>query len=238
MSQPLKIFTTLKVRNQTPIALMSHLEKLSFAAQKIFGYPLDLSPQRVLDALKDPLYKTGVWRLNIIVSSSVSLKITPYQESDSQEITLKTFQNRYQEPFAFVKKLPFKRHLFLKQARLLGYDDYIFLSQEGEFLETSVSNLFWIKGNTLYTPCPSLSLYSGCTLSHIIIAAQNLGLEIKKVKEKRLEKLLQSFVFICNSMKDFQAVSSIDEHLLKIDPNLMVKLQKSYELVVEEATAL
>ena len=117
----------------------------------------------------------------------------------------------------------------LKQANDEGYSDYIFTDERGNILETALSNLFWIKENTLLTPDQNLPLYFGVTLQTVIGAVKNLGYQVEEVMESNVDKLIDSKVFICNSLKEICPVFTINDKTCLYDQELVDNINQAYE---------
>ena len=64
----------------------------------------------------------------------------------------------------------------LGQARANGFDDYLRPASCGSLAETTVSNIFWIQDNSLYTPAKSLGILPGVVRTTILSLATDLGI--------------------------------------------------------------
>jgi len=102
-------------------------------------------------------------------------------------------------------------------AKERGCYDSVVCSVEGFILETGHSNLFWIKGNNLYTPDSSLPLLSGVSLSVVKDAAAKLGMEVHEVKVSLDEIPSDANVYISNAIIGYHPVTSIDGRQYPID---------------------
>ena len=61
-----------------------------------------------------------------------------------------------------------------------GCDESIFLNERGEVAEGSASNIFWVKGNTLYTPSIECGILPGTTRELLLSSAGQLGLDTEE----------------------------------------------------------
>lgn len=90
-----------------------------------------------------------------------------------------------------------------------GYFDDILLDYESNILETSSSNIFWIKDSIIYTPDLSCNILPGTMRLKLIELLQNKGYELRQVRE-RLDKLkLADEVFLTNSTMVVMPVRNI-----------------------------
>ncbi len=66
------------------------------------------------------------------------------------------------------------------EARDRGADDAVFLSHEGIVLEGPVTNVWWRRGETLYTPSLDLGILAGITRQTLLEEAGGLGYEVRE----------------------------------------------------------
>ena len=234
-------FSTIKIKEGSPIALKRHLEKFFWNFKALNEPASDFDLKALYTFLDEPLYQKGIWRLNIrgISKSEVSFNMTPYQDSHRTHTSLKIYSKPFSEPLAQFKKVDFSKRLeLLEEASVLGFDDWIFYDKEQHLLETSIANVFWVENETLYLPNASLPYYSGVTLQLVIESAQDLGLKVAFVKEKPSCLVQSKQVFICNSMKGIQGVSRIDNQELSINEELLKALERNYLILVNQEDAL
>lgn len=233
-------FTTLKVKNSTPIALKSHIEKFLWqfkAANQTLPH-LDL--EQLQHFILERSEANRVYRLNLKVddSNSIYYELNPYEEANSP-CSLRFFSKPFYEKESQFKKLAFDERLkLLNQAHQNKVDDWIFFDEDQNLLETTIANLFWIEKRTLYAPNPSLPYYQGVTMQFILQAALKLGYSLSFVKERPLALLQEKLVFICNSMKGIVQVNQIEGSSILTDNEIFYELQSSYEDLVNLEDAL
>lgn len=234
-------FSTIKIKNGSPIALKRHLDKFFWNFKALNQSPPNLDLKTLYTFLDDPLYRKGTWRLNVSGSSKgeVSFKMAPYQESLNCYCSLKIYSQPFSEPLAQFKKANFSKRLeLLEEAHSLGYGDWIFYDDEQHLLETTIANIFWVEDQTLFVPNASLPYYFGVTLQLVIESAKDLGLKVVFVKEKPSCLLQNKQVFICNSMKGIKAVNKIDNRELNVNEELLEALERNYLKLINQEDAL
>ncbi|GEA60640.1 aminodeoxychorismate lyase [Vibrio comitans] len=90
-----------------------------------------------------------------------------------------------------------------------GYQDGIVLDLNDHIVETTMANLFWVKGKTLYTPSMEKCGVSGVIRRLVIQDAQMLGMKVL-FGEFDMEHLLNANeVFMCNSLLGIAPVVKI-----------------------------
>lgn len=101
--------------------------------------------------------------------------------------------------------------LAVTDARKMGYDDAIFLTNEGTVSEGSAMNLFIIKDGKLVTPSRTEDILEGITRDTIItLAKQELGLETEERTIDRTELYHADEAFFCGTGAQVAAISHID----------------------------
>lgn len=129
----------------------------------------------------------------------------PYKKPDNVlfETGVNLITCRYVRPFAEVKTLNYftslrmhKKKLEFKAVDVLYHDDH--------FSETSRGNIFFIKGNSIYTP--KNNILKGITRKHILELVPSI-----KIEDIPADKLFEfDEVFISSSNKDILPVTNID----------------------------
>ncbi|MCG3729830.1 aminodeoxychorismate lyase [Vibrio cincinnatiensis] len=93
-----------------------------------------------------------------------------------------------------------------------GYPDGVCLDLDGFIVETTMANLFWIKGDELYTPNLCHAGVSGVARRIILQSAASLGLTVQ-LGHFPVEDLYQADeVFISNALLEVAPVTSITSH--------------------------
>ncbi len=224
------LFSTLKYQNKHILALDEHIKKLQLDYLSLFNKKWIFEKNDLFEYLLYQNLSSETHRLNIFATIPPSFKICPYDSYSEIDTKLKLFPKPFLEKLAHLKKSDFsKRHLMLKIANDEGYNDYIFTDSRGFILETTLSNIFWIKENTLLTPHRNLPLYFGVTLQNVIFAAKKLGYQVAEVEENNLDRLIDSNVFICNSLKEICPVRTINGRVCSYNAGLINSITQAYE---------
>jgi len=117
-----------------------------------------------------------------------------------------------------------------------GFDEAIFLNQDGSVSEGSAMNLFLVQNGKLITPDVSSNILIGVTRQTIIeIAQKELGLEIKERRVSRAELYTSDEAFFTGTAAEVTPVVKIDRRLVgngKIG-SITKKLQKLYFEIVQ-----
>lgn len=88
----------------------------------------------------------------------------------------------------------------------------LFLTHDGYMAEGIVSNLFWIKDGSLFTPSLDTGILDGVTRQHVMMLAKQLSIPIVEGRFRREELLQADEIFVTNSVQEIVPVSEIDGH--------------------------
>lgn len=90
----------------------------------------------------------------------------------------------------------------------------IFLSRDGFLAEGIVSNLFWKKGNFLYTPALSTGILNGITRQFVMERAKKHSLSVQEGHYTLEQALEAEEMFVTNSIQEIVPLSSFNRHVL------------------------
>lgn len=116
-----------------------------------------------------------------------------------------------------------------------GFDEAIFLTQDGFISEGSAMNIFLIRGEKLMTPDPAADILEGITRQVLIeLCRAELGLEVIERPIGRSELYVCDEAFLCGTGAQVSPIIEVDRRPLsggKIGP-LTAKIQELYFRVV------
>ncbi len=99
------------------------------------------------------------------------------------------------------------------EAILSGYDDAIFLNEDGHVAEGSAMNLFMIKNGKLITSMTSDNILEGITRNFISeIVQSELGLEVEARAVDRTELYVSDEMFFCGTGAQIAPITSVDDY--------------------------
>lgn len=102
------------------------------------------------------------------------------------------------------------RHAF-KEAEKRGADDSIMLNVQGYVAETSIANLFWKKGNKIYTPSEECDILPGIMRNSLIeLLRDKMNVEVYMVKYSLDDLMNSDSVWLTNSVLNFCPVKRIE----------------------------
>lgn len=95
-----------------------------------------------------------------------------------------------------------------------GYDDCIFLDQQGHVCELSAANIFLVRDRVLITPDAASDLLEGINRRAVIELARDLGIEVQVRTVDLTELYIADEVFVSGTSAFVASVSEIDGRLL------------------------
>jgi 4-amino-4-deoxychorismate lyase len=133
----------------------------------------------------------------------------------------------------------YKSHSFLNNALAkleTGPDpgvEGLFLTREGYICEGVVSNVFWVRGERLFTPSADTGILEGVTRRFLMSLAEQLGISVEEGCYP-LESLQDADeAFVTNSIQEIVPVSAVNETLLPQSYGPYTKaLRKAYRRAV------
>lgn len=101
--------------------------------------------------------------------------------------------------------------LAMAEAHMSGYDDAIFLTEDGFVSEGSGMNIFIIKDGKLITPMTTDNILEGITRASVMeIAANELGMEVVERRIQRTELYLADEAFFTGTAAQVASIGTID----------------------------
>lgn len=233
------LFETIKIKEK-PIYLNCHLDRLFKSINDLelkFDVEKDLLKEDIINYIKLNDIKNKAFRVTVYdkgyffstrdinytnktYKEGFSLTISPIKRCESiinKHKTTNYFENIYSKNYANNN----------------GFDDAIFLNHKNNILETSISNIFFIKGNTIFTPKGSLYFLKGIIREKIINICKinNINLIETIINIDTIKEF--DFCFISNSLVDIIKVNKIDDVFFNKESKLFNKLKdllyKDYE---------
>lgn len=114
------------------------------------------------------------------------------------------------------------------EAETREVDDALLLSTHGEVAEATASNLFWISGDTVFTPSTRSGALAGITRGFVIELSQRLGLATRETSLTPAQLRSAHGAFLTNSVQGLVEVSSLDGQPIPSSP-LTARLRAAYD---------
>ncbi|MCH1626913.1 aminodeoxychorismate lyase [Fredinandcohnia quinoae] len=226
------LFETFRVYDGHPFLLGDHLMRLQKGLDDLqISYKLIhheimtiLQELLIVNQLKDACIRlnisAGIEELGLPSeeyhnpSMIMFIKKIPNFNGEKEAVILQTTRNTPEGTFR-LKSHHFLNNLYGK--REVGNKpnvEGVFLTKEGYIAEGITSNVFWIKGNTLYTPSIHTGILNGITREFILNIASRVELTVNEGFFKVEELMNCHEAFITNSIQEIVPLSKINDRLL------------------------
>ena len=205
-------FTSLKYIDGNAQFLDLHRERI-FNSCKIFNIGFgELNLEYVIDGLIK-MNNISEARIKIIIyvgenQQGKYLIIPQILSIDKYENNIQAIQvNRGDSQFYHHKSLNYFENMFYKnKCTNSNYDDYLFFNENGFILETIFSNIFFLKGNELFTPNKNLPVLNGIA-KEIILQSTKINTFENEVNIENISNY--DSCFLTNSVQGIIPVKSI-----------------------------
>ena len=121
-----------------------------------------------------------------------------------------------------------------QEAKEKSGDDSLMLTVNGKISETTSANIFWVKGDKVFTPSVECYLLPGVTRSIVINVIQSLGIQIEEGVFDLGAIEEAEAVFCTNSLKEISEVQSLDEHRFEVSHPLVQKIKTGFNRFKEQ----
>ncbi|SDZ66222.1 4-amino-4-deoxychorismate lyase [Evansella caseinilytica] len=226
----LGLFETFRTYDGHPFLLDDHFQRLHESAAEMGIVLPSYNREAVQDTIAQLLRRNrltdGYFRWNVSAGErEIGFSATEYCEPNIivfvkalPEMTVKekrglVLTQRRNTPEGALR---LKSHHFFNNIigkREAGSDpsvEGIFLTADDFVAEGVVSNIFWVKRNTLFTPSPASGALNGITRQFVMLLAKRCGYEVKVGLFDKNQLLDAEEAFITNSIQELTPLSDID----------------------------
>ncbi|MFZ5353437.1 MAG: aminotransferase class IV [Bacillota bacterium] len=240
------VFETIRVLDGRLLFWNEHIERLRASCVLLhMDYLLENS------LLLENAYK--LMKLNGIKNGS--LRLDCLKESTNCAVTMKTRSKVYPQvsyekgfklclsdirrneysPLSRVKSINYLDNILAKRtADEAGYDEALLLNSSGFVSEGSISNIFWLKGNNLYTPSVECGVLPGITRKQVLELSSSLNICIDEGFYSPEKLFKADEVFITNSLMGIMPVKQIDGNVYELKSDgITSMLDNEYRKMIE-----
>lgn len=241
-------FETFRTYNGFPYLIDEHIARL-YEALKELNIEAVINTDQVIEMVQTLLHKNKLtdayFRLNVSAGESdIGLQTNPYDNpavilftkplpqsmtSEKELVILKTVRNTPEG------KQRLKSHHYLNS--ILGKRELkdpagqegVFLTKEGFISEGTVSNLFWYKDRTLFTPGLSTGILDGITRKWVLNASEKMNIPSETGNYKINELHDADEVFLTNSIQELVPVNRFEQNTFSgVEGQFFQKLKAKY----------
>ncbi|MFC5733342.1 aminodeoxychorismate lyase [Cytobacillus gottheilii] len=228
------LFETFRIYDGHPFLLKDHLERLRHGLEtmNIRSQFSDEGVQTVLEELLEKNQISNAYiRMNVSAGAGeIGLRAAPYSEPNmiifakelpeqavthEKEIVVLNLRRNTPEGEIRLKSHHYMNNLLAKQE--LGDDskkEGLFLTEGGFAAEGIASNIFWIKGETLYSPSVDLGILNGITRLFVMRLAEKNGLSVEEGHYLPSALTEADEIFVTNSIQEIVPVSAFENGVM------------------------
>jgi len=219
-------FETMRVYGGVPFKLESHLVRLAASCKRISVAPPDADEARALAALAlehadEPdavlrFYRTAGRELLGSPGLLVHVSSLPehLEELRSRGMRLVSLLGVHAEvPWLLggVKSTSYAVNMAAEaEARKRGADDAVFVTEDELVLEGPVTNVWWRRGPSLFTPSLDLGILAGVTRDTLLELAPAHGFDVREGRFPLAELRYAEEAFTSSSVRELMPVVELD----------------------------
>jgi len=160
--------------------------------------------------------------------SQILMLVREYlKPKDSLKAGICSFTKNSSSPILKIKSFNYLENIIARREALgKGFDEALFLNEEGNITEGSAGNIFWYKEGKLYTPSVECGILPGTIREVLLDIRDELGLQIEEGGYSLEELFSSEFAFFTNSLIGSVPISQIDNHLIPLDNAVYTKIQR------------
>jgi len=251
------IFETLISKNYKIFRFSDHYERMKKGAKMCnFEIPeKDEIEKLILRNLERRRIKNGYIRINlwrkkgersipegkeantlIIIKNYKPYPSSFYEKGINCTISEKIFKNE-KSLLTYIKSFNFLESIIGKQeAKEKNCDETIFLNTEKFIAEATVSNLFFVKKNKVYTPSLDCGILNGITRKIVIeiCKKEKIKFEEGKFKPEFLKNCDE--IFLTNTIMGIMPVRNIKDFFMKKSSEITDLIKEKYLKILEKET--
>lgn len=222
------VFETMKVENKRIFLLDEHLSRLHKSASR---YNIHIPKKNILLDSIDELTKqhpsipyfritaqksnVNPTRARIHYSINTTSKYTPSDYEKGINVTFVDNPIKIEPSLAGIKGDFLHRNIKDREKVIArGYKEGIYLTEKGYIAEGCVSNIFWIKDNTVFTPSSENCILAGITRSFVINLLNKHNIKIIEGDFDRVVLSNADEIFLTNSLMDILPVTQVNDNAI------------------------
>ena len=221
------LFETMYGMNGKVLFLNEHINRMLESA-KLIGINIKNDIDKDINNFIEKFGEMEEFMFKIQVSNNnFYMKILKFSGREADEgITASFVKKYYQNEMGFVKSANYLGNILAKKE--LESFEGVFTNRQGIITEGTMSNLFFIKNEILYTPSLDLNILPGVTRGIIIKISNSLGIKVQEGHFYKKDLLESDSMFFTNSLMKIGLLwTSEFENIKKIKRKKFTNWKKS-----------
>ncbi|WP_432663493.1 aminotransferase class IV [Wukongibacter baidiensis] len=217
------LFETIKVVNGKQYFFEEHMKRIKKGCSTLdfeIIYNEDTLYEYCCELIEKNQLSNGAIRVSYSKNKSSYILLISSRENDYNE---EHYKKGFRLCFADIKRNPHSPIVYLKSnnylenllarqdAKKKGFDEAVFLNIYEKTCEGTVSNIFFVKNNKIFTPDVECGILLGILREKVISIINRLNLELNIGSYEKEQLYDADEVFITNSLMDIMPVCSLED---------------------------
>ena len=189
------LFETFRYRFRVPALIGKHYSRMERGAE-VLGIPF-IEREKFTALVEKAVTGSGIRDAYVKVcllsrggldyydsasDGDIAIVVKAYESRNGVvKACISEFQRSSDSPVRSLKSLNYLENIMARRAAQGGgCDEAVFLNERGEVVEGSASNIFWVEGDTLYTPSIDCGILPGTTRELLLNSANQVGLRVEE----------------------------------------------------------
>ncbi len=210
------VFETVRIENGKAVLIDYHYARLCESV-KLLGIPFNFSVNKFKELLEKDSKGTILRKFTLYEDGSFLIEERPVKKRNSVSLIFVEEIKRCYSKISSIKTTDIANSLLaLKLANQRGGDEALLLSTNGFISETAFANVFFVKGETFYTPSLRTGCLNGTRRRFILDLVKKLGINLIEGYFTLSDLYDADEVFITSARDDAVIVSRINEITFEI----------------------
>ncbi|TWI53203.1 aminodeoxychorismate lyase [Halalkalibacter nanhaiisediminis] len=244
----LGLFETFRVEDGHPFLLDDHFRRLDDGLRSL-GIEWSMKREQAITIIQDLLeanqlnsayvrwnVSAGPHELGLYTgtysepTTIIYMKSLPTQLNGVKDAVILSIKRNTPEGDIRLKSHHYLNNVLAKrELGAVGNVEGIFLNGSGYVAEGIVSNVFWIKNNTVYTPAIETGILDGITRQFVLTLLKQQGVSAQIGLYKPEELLSADAAFVTNSIQEVVPLRSCNEKQYNSEHELIASLSKEFD---------
>ncbi|UMZ74921.1 aminotransferase class IV [Natranaerofaba carboxydovora] len=236
------LFETIKVHKGKAMLIDEHLDRI-FNSLNELDFPFDITKKKIkedivsqCEALNDK--KDKALRLTVCDEGyNLSFRDITYGPKDYERgfnLCVSPVKRGFSPLYSHKTSNYLENIYSLQKAKKRGFDEALFLNFEDMVLEGTISNIFFVGEDKIFTPPLSLGILPGIMRQKVIDSSKDLGIEVKYKEIKYSEICNYNFSFITNSLMELMKVNMIQDFRFEDENEVFAALNRKIKELLYE----
>ena len=235
------VFETFRYKSALPINIDKHIKRLREGANLL--HLMCPGEYDLIDIINEAYKNSGIKDAYIKICLLSSGPGQFYENSKRTDILtivknynppktafkacINSYRRHSESPILKIKSTNYLENILSRREAIAkGYEESIFLNEKDQITEGSVSNIFWYKDKTLYTPSIECGLLPGTTRETVLSISKEIGINTCEGAFELGHILDSEYAFFTNALIGTVSITDIERNSFNIASASYKSIQK------------